>query len=477
MIRSERVIIKTKNEGIKYGTVGDVIDGILEVESKDGVEFGSVMAHPTEEIEIMTVNRENEKTEWRKITEVSRHPVNGKLVKVQTRSKREITTTLSHSHLARTANGKIIPKIAEDLKTGDRIPVNMRMNSDILYHQFTICGKGDIKDTFLLDFSNGWMVGAYLAEGNISTTTLTIANISEYFENRIRYFCDRFGGKMRIQHTLHKITENYPEYPGIVYYVNHIPHIIRFLLESCGTGSLVKRVPGYAYFAPLEFVAGILRGYFDGDGNVNAARQLIRVHSINQSLLEQMALLLSRFGIFGSFTKEKLNHENPLYGYIILRKHARLFMEKIGSDFSEKLEAIQKIIEYNERDDVVQKKEYIDKIPAMGGEIARVAKPLKLPGYSRNYGRWERDEKKAVGRKTLAKYEQIFRNRASELDFLVDLSLIQQAINSDVVWDEIVKIEIIDKPKKDELVYDFGVEGNNTFMIQNGIFVHNTLNT
>ncbi len=42
-----------------------------------------------------------------------------------------------------------------------------------------------------------------------------------------------------------------------------------------------------------------------------------------------------------------------------------------------------------------------------------------------------------------------------------------------VVWDEIKNIEII--KDKNEYVYDFGVYNNNTFMVANGIFVHNTL--
>jgi DNA-directed RNA polymerase beta' subunit len=479
---STRVIVReVEKHGIsvsevKCGTIKEIIDKLLLTHDKEVINLGndSVVWKPTHSIYIMTVNTDNEKTEWKKLSEVSRHPTNGNLVRVKTKSKREVTTTLTHSHLSRTKEGKIVPKVANDLKKGDFIPVNKRMNSKVFYNKAIIHGNGGIETVFPLDFKNGWVFGAYLAEGNITgETQLFITNISEHFGKRIKKFAKRYEGKYSFKDKRGQILPNYPKYEGRTHKVNGISHIIRFILNHCGTGSSKKNVPGFAYFAPLEFVAGLLRGYFDGDGNVNSERQLIRVHSISLNLLEQISLLLSRFGIFGSFGVEKKDQKNPLHYYILLRKHARLFLDNIGSDFPEKLSAIQEIVNYNEREDVHSRREDIDRIPEMGEEIARVAKPLGLPGYSRNYGRWTR-EKTSIGRGTLANYEKIFNDRAEELGRDIDLSHIHQAVNSDVIWDEIVEIEIIDDPK--ELVYDFGVEGNHTFMVQNGIFVHNTLN-
>jgi len=231
-------------------------------------------------------------------------------------------------------------------------------------------------------------------------------------------------------------------------------------------------VPGFALFAPEEFISGLVRGYFDGDGNINAPRHMIRVHSISKDLLEGIALLLARFGIFGTFGIGKKTRANPLHNYILLRKYARKFMERIGSDFPDKKKALGEIIKYNEREEVKSRREDIDRIPMVGEEIARVAKPLKLPGYSRNYKRWIKKE--SIGRETLRKYLQVFQDRASELGIQTDLNLIRQAVDSDIVWDSIISIEML--PDPNESVYDFGVKGNHTFMVANGLFVHNTLN-
>lgn len=66
----------------------------------------------------------DETVTWSKISHISRHPVNGNLIKVVTKSGREVTTTLSHSHLKRNIQtSKIEPVKGSDLKVGNRIPV------------------------------------------------------------------------------------------------------------------------------------------------------------------------------------------------------------------------------------------------------------------------------------------------------------------------------------------------------------------
>ena len=132
------------------------------------------------------------------------------------------------------------------------------------------------------------------------------------------------------------------------------------------------------------------------------------------------------------------------------------------------------LIEYTHRDNAHDKAEYIDKIPNLGNLIATCGKDLKLPGQSRNYGRWK--NKSSIGRGTLGRYIKIF-EEANKSNPVVtrEINILKQAYNSDVIWDEIVEIVNIDDPK--EYVYDFTVPGNQTFLTLGGILVHNTLNT
>ena len=60
------------------------------------------------------------KTSWSKISHFSRHPVNGDMVTITTKSGRKVTTTLSHSHLTRKEH-KVQPIKGSDLEVGMRI--------------------------------------------------------------------------------------------------------------------------------------------------------------------------------------------------------------------------------------------------------------------------------------------------------------------------------------------------------------------
>jgi DNA-directed RNA polymerase II subunit RPB1 len=58
---------------------------------------------------------------------------------------------------------------------------------------------------------------------------------------------------------------------------------------------------------------------------------------------------------------------------------------------------------------------------------------------------------------------------------LVNLAILESAVKSDIIWDEITELETMSDPH--ELVYDFTIPGNDSFLVDDNIFVHNTLNT
>jgi len=114
IVRSEniRVIKKNKQTGqinsvrTKIGTLCDnIIEQLPEYTFNtghhDSVE--TLLDTLDDEYYIIGVDGE-EKTRWNKISHVSRHPVNGELMKVTTKSGRIVETTTSHSHLIRKNN-------------------------------------------------------------------------------------------------------------------------------------------------------------------------------------------------------------------------------------------------------------------------------------------------------------------------------------------------------------------------------------
>lgn len=409
-----------------------------------------------------------EKTHWNKISHISRHPVNGNLMKVTTRSGRIVETTTSHSHLVRREQ-TVVPITGADMKEGMRIPVTKHIDNTFVQDSIQIGDK-----QYKLDALFGWFIGAYLAEGNLNKKTgsqqvngtINITNISPHFIENTQQFAKRFGKDCRV-------TERQCEYgPSTITIFSYKP-LAQLLLETCDNGSFVKRVPDFAFLAPNEFKGGLIQAYFDGDGNFqnDKLHHQIRVCSRSKQLTKDIALLLNYFDIFGSI-KENFTRGSTIYNLAISSKYSNQYQQRIGSLVH--AEKLQELVDYNDRDNVHSLSDDIDKIEGLGEIIAKCGKVLALPGQSRNYGRWAKKE--TIGRRTLEKYIKIFESHPESIKISEELVILKQAATSNVIWDEIVKIETW-RPEQTEYVYDFTVPANQTFMTDYGVIVHNTLNT
>jgi DNA-directed RNA polymerase II subunit RPB1 len=167
---------------------------------------------------------------------------------------------------------------------------------------------------------------------------------------------------------------------------------------------------------------------------------------------------------------------NKLHHLSISAKYAKVYESKIGSSLESKTIALNRLVEYLERDDVHNVSDEIDKINGLGDIIGHCGKMLELEGQPRIYGRYERNPEMSIGRRTLQKYIGVFESSDKASSIIKELQILKQAASSDVVWDEIMEIDIWN-PDQNDFVYDFTVPGNQTFLTDYGVYVHNTLNT
>lgn len=533
MVSGTQIIVRCPDGSIFKGPVGELVDAILARRRERIVNFGNdslVLPMMEDDYRIIGVSND-EKTSWRRISEVSRHPANGGLVRVHTRSGKSTTATLSHSFLKRTVDG-IAPVLGSDLKVGDRLPVAKRipmMEADDIIHDIDL-GRGTL---MRLDREFGWFCGAYLADGRATGRQVDICNSNPAFFGRVVDFAEGLGCSVRQWMNAFNGQNN------------RFTHdeLSKFLAREFGCGSHKKRVPGFVFKAPREFVAGLLCSYFSGDGSVNdiPGKQMIRSASVSKRLSEDVIQLLSFFGIFASLSVEhvtKLKSDGvtkqaDLYCPQISRKYARAFREQIGLVVPHKAAALDNVIAYVERENARSHQEEIDKIPELGEVIARVGGALGYPQQSRIFKRWI--HKSAIGRRTLEAYVALFERTADALvdseDLVAvledadaateakadavraldarlgyetekdpvgprrvahyvkrmrkaadqlpqvrqDIAILRQAAYGDVVWDEIVRLEHLPDPK--EHVYDFTVPGNDSFLVDCNVLVHNTLNS
>jgi DNA-directed RNA polymerase beta' subunit len=484
ILRSEKIKMVRINKNTQIpemvsGEIGALCDNIItqlpeytfDTEHKDSVE--TILEPLDDEYYIVGVD-EQERTHWNKISHVSRHIVNGDMIRVTTKSGRTVETTMSHSHLVR-KNQSVQPILGSDMKIGMRIPVAKHISNPFVRDSVEIAGK-----SYVLDHLFGWFIGAYLAEGcltkkkgkNEANGTISISNVSEYYIENVKKFAERFDRTCRTKSKTGKIMDSEKCYTNTDTSFTYKP-LADLLMQTCGTGSFVKHVPDFAFLAPDDFKAGLLAGYFDGDGNFmcDKLHHQIRVCSRSNQLIKDISLLLSYFDIFGSLHKGYRNGAN-YYHLAISPKYAKRYEQHIGSNLHAL--KLKTLVEYSERTNAHSLREDIDKINGLGEVIASCGKKLELPGQSRLYGRWEKKE--AIGRSTLEKYIELFQYHNKAEFIQTELSILRQAATSSVIWDEIVEIERY-TPEQTEYVYDFTVPGNQTFMTDNAVIVHNTLNT
>lgn len=472
----KHTVIRVLGEENYSGFVSTFIDHLLEKYAKYVIHIdeGSVVLDMVDDYHIIGVS-DTEKTSWKRISQISRHYANGRLMTVHTRSGKKTTATMSHSFLKRTVD-KIVPIEGTNLKLGDRIPV-AKYIPEMENPQTNIMINSQ---SFKLDKAFGWIIGAYLADGSINGNTVTITKIEPVFEANIRAFAQLYGYDIRIRMKKGHIQGSKKIYESKDTSLVGASAFGKWLKEQFNTGSYEKRIPAWVYGTSKDFISGIVSGYFDGDGNVNAdiGKQCIRAHSVNEGLVDDMIVLLAYCGIFANKNIERRNREvsNKFYVAMISKKYAKQFNESIGLQTPHKWNNLLQIIDYNQREERHNEQELIDKIPELGDVIAFVGKRLKLPGQSRTYGRWK--HKESIGRRTLECYIKVFEEanaKENYKDVAACIDILRQAAVGDVIWDEIINIEYHEDPK--EFVYDFTVPGNDSFMVDTCVLVHNTLNS
>jgi len=472
--QKDSLIVLQNDKNLKYfGTVGEFCDSVLEKNKEKVITIGKYsVVLPLEENYFIVGVSQDEKTSWKRISEISRHPANGGMVEVVTRTGRKTTATLTHSFLKRSKEG-IVPVLGSDLQVGMRIPIARQIPEVPLPIISFVQGE----TIFDMNKEFGWVCGMYLANGCFRGNIISISKVNPMVETILRSFIAKYKLRFEIVERQSKFG---PSKDNNIYSKD----LKDFLMATFNTGSYNKQIGATVFHSNKDFIAGVISGFFDGDGNVSVERQLIRASSRSKKVIEQITMLLGYVGLFGSMSeeasiriKDKVQHT-----LIIPRKFAFEYKDKIGFNLPEKAMALDEIIQYNNRPDAHSVQEMIDKIPELGETIAETGRLLKMPGQSRTYGRWAK--KDAIGRQTLEKYVAEFDAKIAELTEKVEkipiqveqnMMILKSALNADVVWDEIVELIYHEDPK--EYVYDFTVPGNDSFMVDCNVLVHNTLNT
>ena len=111
--------------------IGKLIDTYMEKHpehtykthiTEDG-KASYVMPVPKEwNIKVPGINYKTQKVEYKRVTEFSKHPPNGRLVRIKTKSGKTVIATLAHSFVTK-KKGKVMTIRGDQLRVGDVVPI------------------------------------------------------------------------------------------------------------------------------------------------------------------------------------------------------------------------------------------------------------------------------------------------------------------------------------------------------------------
>ncbi|MEK6937309.1 MAG: DNA-directed RNA polymerase subunit A'' [Nanoarchaeota archaeon] len=476
---SSNIIFKMLDK-IRIIEIGKFVDLLMELKGSLKLnKHSEVLPLNDLEVYVPSLNQE-EKIEWKRVVECSRHKHNNNIIKIKTASGREISSTDNHSFVTR-MNNSVVPIKGSDLKVGHRIPSlnNFKIEkyqetidlTEFIDHDNLFENENGFLETkhnakpipriLSLNKNTGWFMGAYLAEGSSSRSNVSISNLDDNYINNAKVFFNN----LKLEYTEDFHHRGFAD--GRDLRANSTL-LGTFIVNTCGQGSDFKKIPMFAYSASDEFVSGLLKGYFDGDGNFHVDRDLIRVSSNSKELVDGIALLLSRFKIFSYKSKDKKGQHWLLIPY----KYAPQFLQFIGSDIEYKRRDLEILAERAKKFWNEKSQDYTDAISGFGDLFYKLSKKL---GYPTRYTNSSTKRQK-IGRTALFRHIKTFEQLAKEknIDIKEELAIMNRMFNSDIIWDEITSIEKIDY--ENEYVYDLSVPGLETFTTFDGIITHNTLN-
>jgi len=184
------------------------------------------------------------------------------------------------------------------------------------------------------------VIGLYIAEGYSRSISgkkglnqVYIASCEMEIRNFVRkVFFDSFGLKPS-ERKEDRVT-----------FSSKILYLLFNKVLEVGSIAKEKRIPSLFLSLPLEKLACILRGYFEGDGFAERNRKKISCDSVSEGLLYDLEFCLARFGIFAKRYKYKKEPGKRVKEFY-LRKNRRVPEFEItkliiGSDFVDKFEKI-----------------------------------------------------------------------------------------------------------------------------------------
>ncbi|MBI2673295.1 Flp pilus assembly complex ATPase component TadA, partial [Candidatus Woesearchaeota archaeon] len=515
-VTGDSELLIKRNGKFERTTIGYLIDSLIE---RYGCWY-NLTEHEVlgndENIEILAMDK-NGKIKLTDISKFIRHKVKKPIYKILTRTGREIKVTGDHSLFGLSHEGKISEVKAKELKKGSFIatprslPIFCKEFKELnildyldRFEKAYVYG-GDVKNFLKNHYYEVQQLGKeyghnrslrakWVREGIVPVKILKDMKVLGHNIKEINDAYFKIGGHSKGIPIKIKLNENLltliglwladgcydkvstiifsisEEERGIIYSVaNELSLPVKmhsdgislminsitfktFLLEvlELKGNAYTKRIPNWAISLTNEQLKYIIRGLFSGDGHAAEKEIMLALSSIN--MLRDIQTLLLRFGIIHRIGKLR---KDKTYNSSISSNASIKIFQKIGFLQNTKKEKLAKLaakISTHDNSDIIplffETKKELRKI---------------IPNF--NY------------RDYVIRDNNIGRNKMIQLTKQLSISNsliknIEILANSDLYWDEIKEVEIIEN--FNSYVYDISVPECESFIADN-IVAHNTL--
>ncbi len=207
------------------------------------------------------------------------------------------------------------------------------------------------------------LMGYYIAEGNHQRGYIILANRNEGIRNQIEAAVTQLGIPFSVR-------------PSSDYQISSTA-LTELFSRLCGDTARDKRLPEFWTQLADKDLGHLLSAYFDGDGTVGKASDVMAA-TASQQLASELMYALLRFGIWARLSRRwkratNTDHAGDWYYYITIsgQTNLRRFQQHVGFTIGYKTEALQRQLKDGENSNT-------DIVPIDGSELRWLREELGL---------------------------------------------------------------------------------------------------
>ncbi len=346
-------------------------------------------------------------------------------------------------------------RLFEDLKEGDFAVID-RSNDTLWEHEeldlkkyYPEVKKEKVEKKELpsqMSPELAFLLGVIIADGHISSNQIGFVNTNKKLIDKFKESFEKVFPDCKLHEFKRKPSGDEKK-------LEIHPYIIEFL-KNLGVKDCIaseKEIPEAVFHTSKKSIAAFLKGLFESNGSSKKKGQSIELTypSVSKKLLEDLQIILLRFGIDSFLRNEKTKSGSELFirGY----DNLALFKEQIGFVSKKKKERLEEYVRANSDNKVISKTDYI---------------PFLSQYLKKKY------ENKWLQTHNLDRYPQLndYYEKLSGILDKKDLKLVKQFLKNNYLFDQITSV----KKKGKERVYSLRVDSDCHSFISNGFISHNT---